>query len=153
AWPTAMIFILVGMSLVILVYGIIDMRRRGIRWEVQSGAFQVLAVALGLGPSFIYHYGLKHLVAIHYSFTGTWAIGWAMVICSFIYLLAGWIERAIDRTRAPLAYSTASALLLVVIIGWNLAFVNLSAWSRELQNAGSIEIFRTLSTDLPDDGI
>jgi hypothetical protein len=145
AWPHAMLIALECMFAIVLAVTCVRLAKREGRG---SGALSGLALLLGFGGAVTYCYRLKNLVAIHWWFTGTWAIGWAMTICAFTVLVEEGIRRFVPRRHVTFVHIATVATLWAGVAGWNLWFVDL----RVHRDAVSRDFYRALGAALPPDG-
>lgn len=145
AWPHAMLIALEGMTAIVFVVACAQLLKRGRR---RSGALLALALVLGFGGPVTYCYRLKNLVEIHWWFTGTWAIGWAMTICSFTFVVEEAVRRVVPRRRITFACAAAVATVWAGAAVWNLWFVDL----RVHHDRVSKDFYRALGAALPLDG-
>ncbi len=147
AWPPAMLAVLAVMALMVFSYAAISLltdRQSGRRAEAVRILF---ALCLAFGGAVVYCYRLKNLVEIHWWFTGTWAIGWAMTISAFMVVMRQ-LLRDIRPILSAAGYPIACAVVVVGAVAWNLSFVDLHLSLERL----TVDVYRMLGAKLPHDG-
>jgi hypothetical protein len=165
SWPGAMLLVLVAMTLAVVAYAVaivsVPGSQRPHLGARADGQLLLLAIVLGFGGPLAYCYRLQDLVAIHWWFSGTWAVGWTMTVCAFTYAVRSLIHRiGLMAVRRPLDFAFCVSLLAAVI-GWNLQFAELTA--KEGASAegtvvtpainASRELYRAMGGALPRDGV
>jgi hypothetical protein len=161
SWPAAMLAVLAVMTLVVIAYALAAIGGAGSRpGAYADGQLLLLAMILGFGGPLVYCYRLQDLVAIHWWFSGTWAVGWAMTVCAFTFVVRSSLERvgrSAARRRLDVAFC---ALLFAMVVGWNLQFADLAAKEGAFAEGtvltpavnASHEIYRAVGSALPHDG-
>ncbi len=144
AWPRGILIILAAMLVVVASWCVITIAMRRDRESSDLALVALVALALGLGPTFIFQYRAVNYISIHWWFSGTWVVGWAATLCAFMALM----ERlAGARRRWSLALS---GFPLVVVVGANVGFAR--AQSAVDPRLDSVRLYQALGRDLPADG-
>jgi hypothetical protein len=147
AWPRPMLIVMTVMLVIAAAYAVVRLVREGRDAARGDGVLLLLAVVLGFGSGVTYCYRLTNLVTIHWWFTGTWVVGWAMTICAFAYVVKMMVGRWSGSRAASAGYPVFCAVLWAGVCGWNLSFVDLKPPS----GAASHDIYRSLAGLLPRD--
>ncbi|MBI3399994.1 MAG: fibronectin type III domain-containing protein [Acidobacteria bacterium] len=148
AWPRWMLIVMSVMLVVATAYAVLRLWRDGRDAARGDGVLLLLAIVLGFGSGVTYCYRLTNLVTIHWWFTGTWVVGWAMTICAFVDVVRRIVGRLPDARLASAGYPVFCAALWAGVCGWNLSFVDLTP----PPGAASHDLYRSLAGMLPRDG-
>jgi hypothetical protein len=133
------ILAVVVMLCVVLAWGIVSLA--GQRGRADGAPVAVLlALAIGIVPSLYFHYRAVNYVRIHWWFAGTWAIGWAITICAFVWLVG----------RLTRASTVLYVVMLGLVIAANVHFASAQSIV-DVGRAEAVEFYRSLGNDLPHD--
>jgi len=147
SWPPAMLAVLALMFLLVAAFAIVSLVKDTDRFRRSDGALLLLAMILGFGGAATYCYRLKNLVEVHWWFAGTWAIGWAVTVSAFGFMLGRLLGRHTVGARAGV-YPAVCTALWVGAVGWNISFVDLRPPTRRWSH----EMYRMIGAVLPRDG-
>jgi len=153
AWPPEVLVALIGMLCMVLAWCLVSLVRRRGRPAGHHAVVILLALAVSVVPSFLFHYRALNYVSIHWWFSGTWTIGWVITLCSFVWL----VRRPADsiRSRAPVlaerGYAMICVVLLGLVVGANLRFARLQ--SVDDPRGATVRLYRSLGSELPPDGL
>jgi hypothetical protein len=151
AWPAHVLWVLAGTAIATVAGAVRRLRAHGMTDRL--GLTVLAAVPLGLGSSVVYHFKLRNLNAIHYWFTGSWTLAWAMTLAAGVALLQSDVLPAFGgRRRARYAHGAVLAAIVVWAIGANVAAGHLAVWREGLSRTNPIDIYRSLGRDMPRDG-
>jgi hypothetical protein len=160
SWPAAMMAVLSLMTVAVAAHAAAVLAAGRSRLATRRDApILLFAITLGFAPPLAYCYRLQDLVAIHWWFTGTWAIAWAMTVCTFTHVGRSWIARLRGRASAKAVDVVFCAAMFALAIGWNLQFADLAAKEGALAEGTVVtprinaahEVYRAIGRALPRD--
>jgi len=151
AWPAHILWVIAGTAVGAVVGAVRRLRTHGLGDRL--GLTALAAVPLGLGSSVVYHFKLRNLNAIHFWFTGSWTLAWAVILAAGVALLQSEVLPAFGgRKRARYARGAVVAAIVAWAIGANVASGHLAGWREGLSRTYPIDIYRNLGRDMPRDG-
>jgi hypothetical protein len=150
-WPhDLLVGLLAAFSIVVIwLIAAIGRRRHGDGSEWTIG----LALLLGVAPSLVYHLKLRNMVSVHWWFTGTWTIAWAITVAAVLWLVNRLLERWPGGRAGRVASVAVSVAACGYVIAANVRFVDAIGMARARAVWSPQSMFRALGGDLPRDGI
>ena len=154
AWPRSLLLFLASVGAVVVLWSLWNaVPARAGRSRRSEASVVVVALLLGLGPSLAYHYLLQNHVTIHWWFSGTWAVGAALIVAAG-GLLARRLFFAVwpDRRMLQLVYPATCAALAATSTSMYAGSTDLPRWSAALATEFPMDVYRDLGERLPRDG-
>jgi hypothetical protein len=161
SWPAAMLLVLTVITLGVLAIALAAVFAPRSRIATRAnGPLLLLALILGFGGPLAYCYRLQDLVAIHWWFSGTWAVAWTIAICAFVYAGLSAIDGIRGRFTRRAMDIAFCATVVTVAVAWNLQFADLTAKEGAVAEGtvvtpavnASHELYRAIGGALPRDG-